>query len=97
MVFVISSLTVLTTCSRLSKMLLYTRAFGIRVSSFETEADSTGCYQVNNTFGRLMKAANNDEIFHAFAIFARDYTSAAAETHTVVNIRNLNGFVFTWF
>lgn len=95
--FGILSLTVLTTCSRLSKMLLYTRAFGIRVSCFKTEADSTGCYQVNNTFGRLMKAANNDEIFHAFAIFARDYTSAAAETHTVVNIRNLNGFVFTWF
>ena len=91
------ALTVLTTSSRLSKMLLYSRAFAIRVCCFETEADSTGCYQVNNKFGRLLTVANNDEIFLAVAIFARDYTSAAAETNIVVNIRNLNGFVFTWF
>lgn len=95
--FGISSLTVLTTSSRLSKMLLYSRAFAIRVCCFETEADSTGCYLVNNKFGRLLTVANNDEIFLAVAIFARDYTSAAAETIIVVNIRNLNGFVFTWF
>lgn len=95
--FGISSLTVLTTSSRLSKMLLYSRAFAIRVCCFETEANSTGCYQVNNKFGRLLTVANNDEIFLAVAIFARDYTSAAAETIIVVNIRNLNGFVFTWF
>lgn len=56
------------------KMLLYPRAFGIRVSCFKTEADSTGCYQVNDKFGRLMKAANNDELFLAVAIFACDYT-----------------------
>ena len=77
-------------------MLLYSRALRIRVSCFETEADSTGCYQVNNKFGRLLKAANNDEIILAVAIFARDYTSTAAETNTVVNIRNHSLYLYAF-
>lgn len=59
--------------------------------------DLIGCYLVNNKFGRLLIVVNNDEIFFVVVIFVCDYILVVVEINIVVNIRNLNGFVFIWF
>lgn len=59
--------------------------------------DLIGCYLVNNKFGRLLIVVNNDEIFFVVVIFVCDYILVVVEINIVVNIRNLNGFLFIWF